>query len=82
MPILSKDEFLNIQVKEINKTISDSLDLISKEENNENKLKITNAIFETLQENKPNLMVSAKDILDKIVNLHNSLIGSSKYNKI
>ena len=44
MPILSKDEFLNIQVKEINKTISNFLDLISKEENNENKLKVTNNI--------------------------------------
>ena len=79
MPILSKDEFLNIQVKEINKTISDCLDLISKEENNENKLKVTNAIFETLQENKPSLMVSAKDILDKIVDLHNSLIEVNSF---
>ena len=44
MSILTKNEFLNIEVKEINKTISNCLDLISKEENNENKLKVTNNI--------------------------------------
>ena len=71
MAILTKDEFLNIKVKDL--TIGDCLDLISKEENNENKLKITNNILQALQENKPSLMVSAKDILDKIVNLHNAI---------
>lgn len=55
MVILTKDEFLNIKVKDL--TIGDCLDLISKEENNENKLKITNNIFQTLQENKPYLTV-------------------------
>ena len=79
MLILTKDEFLNIEIKELNKTISDCLDLISKEENNENKLKVTNAIFETLKENKPSLMVSAKDILDKIVDLHNSLVEVNSF---
>lgn len=42
MAILTKDEFLNIKVKDL--TIGDCLDLISKEENNENKLKVTNNI--------------------------------------
>lgn len=77
MVILTKDEFLNIKVKDL--TIGDCLDLISKEENNENKLKITNAILETLKENKPSLMVSAKDILDKIVDLHNSLVEVNSF---
>ena len=77
MAILTKDEFLNIKVKDL--TIGDCLDLISKEENNENKLKITNAILETLKENKPSLMVSAKDILDKIVDLHNSLVEVNSF---
>ena len=71
MAILTKDEFLNIKVKDL--TIGDCLDLISKEENNENKLKITNNILQTLQENKPYLTVSAKEILDKIVDLHNAI---------
>ena len=71
MDILTKDEFLNIKVKDL--TIGDCLDLISKEENNENKLKITNNILQTLQENKPYLTVSAKEILDKIVDLHNAI---------
>lgn len=71
MAFLTKDEFLNIKVE--NLTIGDCLDLISKEENNENKLKITNNIFQTLQENKPYLTVSAKEILDKIVDLHNAI---------
>ena len=71
MSILTKDEFLNIKVKDL--TIGDCLDLISKEENNENKLKITHNIFQTLQENKPYLTVSAKEILDKIVDLHNAI---------
>lgn len=71
MAILTKDEFLNIKVKDL--TIGDCLDLISKEENNENKLKITNNILETLKENKPHVTVSAKEILDKIVDLHNAI---------
>lgn len=77
MAILTKDEFLNIKVKDL--TIGDCLDLISKEENNENKLKITNNILQALQENKPSLMVSSKDILDKIVDLHNSLIEVNSF---
>lgn len=71
MDILTKDEFLNIKVKDL--TISDCLDLISKEENNENKLKITNNILQTLQENKPYLTALAKEILDEIVDLHNAI---------
>lgn len=58
MKFVTKNEFLNIKVKEINKTISDCLDLLSEEDSNENKL---------------TLMVSSYEILDKIVNLHNSL---------
>lgn len=73
MKFVTKEEFLNIEVNEINKTISDCLDLLSKENSNENKLKITTNILETLKENKLRLMVSSHEILDKIVNLHNSL---------
>lgn len=73
MNILTKEEFLNIEVKEINKTISDCLDLLSEEESNENKLKITTNILKTLKENKLTLMVSSYEILNKIVDLHNSL---------
>lgn len=58
MKFVTKNEFLNIKVKEINKTISNCLDLLSEE---------------TLKENKLTLMVSSYEILDKIVNLHNSL---------
>ena len=73
MNILTKEEFLNIEVKEINKTISGCLDLLSEEESNENKLKITTNILKTLKENKLTLMVSSYEILNKIVDLHNSL---------
>lgn len=73
MKFVTKNEFLNIKVKEINKTISDCLDLLSEEDSNENKLKITTNILETLKENKLTLVVSSYEILDKIVNLHNSL---------
>lgn len=73
MNILTKEEFLNIEVKEINKTISSCLDLLSEEESNENKLKITTNILKTLKENKLTLMVSSYEILNKIVDLHNSL---------
>lgn len=73
MNILTKEEILNIEVKEINKTISDCLDLLSEEESNENKLKITTNILKTLKENKLTLMVSSYEILNKIVDLHNSL---------
>lgn len=73
MNILTKEEFLNIEIKEINKTISDCLDLLSEEESNENKLKITTNILKTLKENKLTLMVSSYEILNKIVDLHNSL---------
>ena len=43
------------------------------EENIQNKLKITNNILETLQKNKPYVTVSAKEILNKIVDLNNAI---------
>ena len=69
MTITTKEDFLNIRIDD--KTIRDYLDLIAEEESIEEKLQITNKILQKLKENKPYVTVSAKELLDKIVNLHN-----------
>lgn len=71
MTITTKEDFLNIRIDD--KTIRDYLDLIAEEESIEEKLQITNKILQKLKENKPYVTVSAKELLDKIVNLHNAI---------
>ena len=71
MTITTKEDFLNIRIDD--KTIRDYLDLIAEEESIEEKLHITNKILQKLKENKPYVTVSAKELLDKIVNLHNAI---------
>lgn len=71
MTLTTKDDFLNIKIDD--KKIRDYLDLITEKENIEEKLKITNKILQALKENKPYVTVSVKELLDKIVNLHNAI---------